>query len=162
MPHVSHAPSGYECPFCGLAAGSVDSPQNLCKLTDLIYQDSLIMVYMACDGFGDYGGHVMISPVEHIETLYELPDELACAIMLMTRQVAIAIKKAWQPDGVSTRQHNEPGGNQHVWHYHQHIFPRYSGDNLYGQFRHRVAPEVRARKALELKAVLEPAHFPRD
>jgi histidine triad (HIT) family protein len=30
-----------------------------------------------------------------------------------------------------TRQHNEPAGNQDVWHYHMHVFPRYAGDDLY-------------------------------
>jgi histidine triad (HIT) family protein len=32
---------------------------------------------------------------------------------------------------VSTRQHNEPAGNQDVWHLHVHVFPRYPGDQLY-------------------------------
>jgi len=34
-------------------------------------------------------------------------------------------------DGVSTRQHNEPAGNQDTWHYHVHVFPRYIDDGLY-------------------------------
>lgn len=155
QPWTSHAPPGYDCPFCGLAAGRTSSPGNLCEPTDLIYQDDLVMAFMACDGFGNYGGHVMVTPVEHVETLYELSDELAAAIMVLTRQVAVAMKAAWQPEGVSTRQHNEPAGNQHVWHYHQHIFPRYADDNLYRQLRHRVPVADRARKALELQAVLE-------
>lgn len=29
------------------------------------------------------------------------------------------------------RQHNEPAGNQDVWHLHVHVFPRYEGDDLY-------------------------------
>ncbi|MEV0649771.1 HIT domain-containing protein [Phytomonospora sp. NPDC050363] len=33
-------------------------------------------------------------------------------------------------DGVSTRRHNEPAGNQDVWHLHVHVFPRYAGDAL--------------------------------
>ncbi len=33
--------------------------------------------------------------------------------------------------GTSVRQHNEPAGNQDVWHYHMHVFPRYTGDDLY-------------------------------
>ncbi|MER5390020.1 RtcB family protein [Saccharopolyspora sp. NPDC002686] len=30
------------------------------------------------------------------------------------------------------RQHNEPAGDQDVWHHHVHVFPRYPGDDLYG------------------------------
>jgi histidine triad (HIT) family protein len=73
----------------------------------------------------------------------------------MTRRMALAIKLAWNPEGTSTRQHNEPAGNQHVWHYHQHVFPRYGDDNLYRQLRHRVPVEARARMAAELAAALE-------
>ena len=78
-------------------------------------------------------------------------------IALMAQQVALAMKRAWAPEGVSTRQHNEPAGNQHVWHYHLHVFPRFEGDMLYRQLRHPVAPEVRAGKARELAAALDPA-----
>ena len=27
--------------------------------------------------------------------------------------------------------HNGPGGDQEVWHYHLHVFPRWEGDDLY-------------------------------
>lgn len=43
----------------------------------------------------------------------------------------IALKTAFDCDGVSTRQHNEPAGNQDVRQYHLHIFPRYEADGLY-------------------------------
>ena len=35
--------------------------------------------------------------------------------------------------GISTRQHNEPAGNQDVWHLHVHVFPRHHDDRLYEQ-----------------------------
>jgi histidine triad (HIT) family protein len=31
---------------------------------------------------------------------------------------------------VTLRQNNEPAGDQHAFHYHMHIFPRYVGDNF--------------------------------
>ena len=40
----------------------------------------------------------------------------------------------YKGDGVSTRQHNEPAGNQDVWHYHLHVFPRYQDDAFYEMF----------------------------
>jgi histidine triad (HIT) family protein len=46
-------------------------------------------------------------------------------------RVAIAIRSTYCCDGVSTRQHNEPDGNQDAWHHHVHVFPRYRDDNLY-------------------------------
>ncbi|RZU60676.1 HIT family protein [Zhihengliuella halotolerans] len=155
----SHAPAGYECPFCELLAGEIISPSNLCALTDLVYRDSLVAVIMACDGFGPYGGHAMVIPVDHLESLYDLHDDVGAAVMRATRATALAMKLAWDPEGTSTRQHNEPSGNQHVWHYHQHVFPRYGDDMLYRQLRHRVPVEERARKARELSAALDRLDF---
>lgn len=47
------------------------------------------------------------------------------------REAAIAIRQTYDCRGVSTRQHNEPAGNQDAWHYHVHVFPRYPNDQLY-------------------------------
>jgi histidine triad (HIT) family protein len=150
----SHAPQGYLCPFCELLAGGLHSADNLCAPTDLIYRSDEVAVIMACDGFGPHGGHAMVIPVDHHEALYDLPDTVAANIMYETRRIALAMKLAWDPEGTSTRQHNEPAGNQHVWHYHQHVFPRFAGDNLYGHLRHRVSVEERAQKAAQLRAAL--------
>ncbi|GAB3656554.1 HIT domain-containing protein [Zhihengliuella somnathii] len=147
---TSHAPADYQCPFCELLAGSIESPSNLCALTDLVWRGEHAAVIMACDGFGPYGGHAMVIPTRHLESLYDLEDDVAAATIRATRATALAMKLAWNPEGTSTRQHNEPSGNQHVWHYHQHVFPRYGDDMLYRQVRHRVPVEERARKAREL------------
>ena len=48
-----------------------------------------------------------------------------------TRQVATAMKDAYGCSGISTRQQNEPDGNQTIWHFHQHVIPRYPADALY-------------------------------
>lgn len=152
---TSHAPEGYVCPFCGLVNGDVSNPGNRCELEDLVHQDEDVIVFIAVDGFGPYEGHAMISPARHYETLYELPDEVLQKIALMARNVALAMKRAWAPEGISTRQHNEPAGNQHVWHYHLHVFPRWSDDMLYRHMRHAVEPGVRALKARELATTLQ-------
>ncbi|MCM3730303.1 hypothetical protein M3196_01300 [Fictibacillus nanhaiensis] len=49
----------------------------------------------------------------------------------LSQQVSFALKECYKCDGISTRQHNEPGGSQDVWHYHLHVYPRYFEDNLY-------------------------------
>jgi histidine triad (HIT) family protein len=49
----------------------------------------------------------------------------------LVREVAIAIRQTYGCKGVSTRQHNEPAGNQEAWRYHGHVFPRYADDQLY-------------------------------
>lgn len=58
------------------------------------------------------------------------------------------MKAAYGCDGVSTRQHNEPAGDQDVWHYHLHVVPRWHGDAL-DTTEPSLAPaaEIRARAA---------------
>ncbi|WP_442904298.1 HIT family protein [Glutamicibacter sp.] len=160
MLHRSHQPADYQCPFCELVQDLPFSQDNLCAPTDLIYQTELVAAIMACDGFGNYGGHAMIIPTAHLEALYDLDDATGAAIMKETKRVALAMKLAWNPEGTSTRQHNEPAGNQHVWHYHQHVFPRYHDDQLYQQLRHRVSVEERAVKAQELRRALLSGEHP--
>ena len=70
----------------------------------------------------------------------------------LSRRIAIALKRSYACDGVSTRQHNEPVGYQEVWHYHVHVFPRYEGDNLYGSPRRNSTPEERQPYAASLRA----------
>lgn len=151
----SHSPAGYVCPFCQLAAGDPSDAGNRCELSDLVYHDEDILVLIACDGFGPHAGHAMIIPVGHYEALYDLPDRLLAKISVFSHRVALAIKKAWNPPGTSVRQHNEPAGNQHVWHYHLHVFPRYGDDMLYRQIRHPLDVEFRARCARELASALQ-------
>lgn len=153
----SHAPAGYVCPFCGLVNGDVADPNNRCALSDVIYQDDELIVFTAADGFGPRAGHVMVCPTKHYEALYHLPDRVLMRISLMVREVAFAMKRAWNPEGISTRQHNEPSGNQHVWHYHLHVFPRYANDMLYRQLRQPIDVAYRAEIAQDIKATLNPA-----
>ena len=153
----SHAPAGYVCPFCGLVNGDVADPNNRCALSDVIYQDDELIVFTAADGFGPRAGHVMVCPTEHYEALYHLPDRVLMRISLMVREVAFAMKRAWNPEGISTRQHNEPSSNQHVWHYHLHVFPRYANDMLYRQLRQPMDVAYRAEIAQDIKATLNPA-----
>lgn len=152
----SHAPHAYVCPFCDLITGTPLHPETLGRPGDVILLDPLVAVLVSPMGYQPDPGHVLVITRDHFENLYALPDDVASAVMLASRRIALAIRAAWSPDGVSLRQHNEPAGNQDVWHYHQHVFPRWSGDDLYGQRRGPlIDPGIRARKAQELRDHLE-------
>ena len=75
--------------------------------------------------------HVIIIPNRHYENLYEIPDELLSRVYIAAKQPAIAMRDSYPGrTGTSTRQHNEPDGNQDVWHFHTHLFPRFANDQL--------------------------------
>jgi histidine triad (HIT) family protein len=64
------------------------------------------------------------------------------------------MQNAFGCEGISTRQHNGPVGNQDVWHYHLHVFPRYSNDGLYAGQKVLYTPEERIELAATLRAAL--------
>ena len=102
--------------------------------------------------------HVLVVPNRHFENLYEIPDDALAWVYATARKVALALKEAYGCDGTSTRQHNEAGGGQDVWHFHVHVFPRFENDRLYetnAQTRW-TEPEERAAYAERLRARLGP------
>jgi histidine triad (HIT) family protein len=125
---ISHAPDGYQCPFCGIAAGRYTEWN---QPSDLVARNDNALAFIAPRWWPRNEGHVLVVPAEHYENLYELPSEAGHAVHDLVRDVAIAIRQTYGCDGTSTRQHNEPAGYQDVWHYHVHVSPRYHDDQLY-------------------------------
>ena len=141
------------CPFCLVAQG-VENEHVYTTATDIVWQDEVTSAFIGSHQWPNNRGHVIIIPNRHYENIYDLPLDLATAIHERARAIAVAMKAAYGCDGISTRQHNEPAGNQDVWHYHLHVFPRYHGDRLYASERARMAPDERAACARRLMARL--------
>jgi histidine triad (HIT) family protein len=154
---VSHEPPGYKCPFCKLAAGA-DTAQNCQR--DIVRRTSGAIAFISPRWWPRNYGHVLVVPTSHYENLYHLPAGAGHAVHDLVREIAIAIRRTYGCDGVSTRQHNEPAGNQDVWHYHVHVFPRYVGDQLYASAPEPdlVAAEHRLPYADRLRGYLD-AHL---
>jgi len=127
----TNAPEGYLCPLCCIAQGIEREDFPYTKQQDIFYQDTQLTAFVSSHWWPNNRGHVIIIPNRHTENLYDMPDEELAAIHSLSRTIALAFKETYGCDGVSTRQHNEPAGDQDVWHYHLHVFPRYLDDQLY-------------------------------
>jgi histidine triad (HIT) family protein len=146
----NHASEGYICPFC-LVVNGVEYEHVYTKQSDIIYKDEYITAFISAGQYKNNKGNVIIIPNSHYENIYDLPNELSDKIHHLEKEMAIALKKVYKCDGVSSRQHNEPCGSQDVWHYHLHVFPRYKDDNLYLTDREASKPEERIEYANKLK-----------
>lgn len=124
----THEPLGYECPFCNLLAGHSD---GVTDVEDIVRRTEHAAAFISPRWWPRNPGHVLVVPTGHHENLYSIPAGAYRAVGDLVREVAVAIRATYGCDGVSTRQHNEPAGNQDVWHLHVHVFPRYEGDRLY-------------------------------
>lgn len=98
----------------------------------------------------------MVVPNEHFENIYDIPEELLAEVYKVVKKISIAIRSTYNCEGVSTRQHNEPAGNQDVWHFHVHVFPRFEKDRLYQNHDNKklVTAEERLPFALKLRDFL--------
>jgi histidine triad (HIT) family protein len=154
---ISHAPAHYRCPFCAVARAEFSDSFPLSRAEDVIWRSELVTAFICLWRSPRNTGHVLVVPNQHFENLYELPLEFATEIACVSRAVALAFKAVYLCDGVSTRQHNEPSGNQDVWHFHTHIFPRYKNDWLYLTylFGRNATLSERAVDAARLRVYLE-------
>jgi histidine triad (HIT) family protein len=126
----NHAPQHYVCPFC-LAVSGEEQESVLTKQQDIIYRDNDVTAFVASGWWPDNKGHILVVPNKHTENVYNIPEETLSKVYRVVKHMAVALKVAYQCDGTSTRQHNEPAGGQDVWHFHVHVFPRYRDDHLY-------------------------------
>jgi histidine triad (HIT) family protein len=150
----NHAPDDYICPFC-LLVQNVENEHVYSGRADIVYRNDAVMALISAHQWPNNKGHVLVIANEHFENIYDLPIHLATKICELARAVALAMKAVYLCDGVSTFQHNEPAGNQDVWHYHLHVFPRYKGDGLYASQKELMAADERAEYARRLRTQLK-------
>jgi len=153
----SHSPSDYPCPFCKLLH-SPDEDSRTSNLTDIVYQNELVTALIGLRQWPENAGNVIVIPNEHYENIYDLPVEWGGRIHALVKAVALALKECLECAGVSIRQHNEPAGNQDVWHYHVHVTPRYPDDHFYTTYltsAQVMAADDRAKLAARIRPAVE-------
>ena len=144
---TSHQPAGYRCPFCHIAQGGEDARM-------IVWRDALSIAFLALHQPPNNRGSLLVCPLQHFENLYTLPEPIGAHLFGVTQRLAIALKTALRCDGISTRQHNEPAGNQDVWHYHVHVVPRFEADGFYAARGVVMPVEERAEYAERIRAAL--------
>ena len=149
---MHHEPKNYLCPFCDWLAGNETKyKQN----SDIVLQNEHLTAFVSPAWWVNNPGSVIVIPNHHVENIYDIDDDTLSHIGIATKRIATAIRKTYDGcTGTSTRQHNEPDGNQSVWHFHAHVFARYPHDQLYENHtnKHFVSPAQRAHYATQLRA----------
>lgn len=154
---LNHAPANYTCPIC-LGVQRIENEHTLLKRADLIYQDEKVSAFINSFWIGKNEGHIIVVPNKHFENFYDLPSDLGHNIMDLAQKVSLALKETYQCEGITLRQNNEPAGDQHAFHYHLHVFPRYKGDNFNQELAEKSRlsnPEERLKYTSKLKPYLK-------
>lgn len=149
----SHAPKDYVCPFCLLLQG-IKNDHVYSVINDIIYRNSVVTAFISSHQWPNNHGNVIIIPNQHFENIYDFPANYAVEVQRVAKRIAGGMKSVYACDGVSTRQHNEPAGNQDVWHYHVHVTPRYRDDRFYTTHAELMPENERAKHAESLRSAL--------
>jgi histidine triad (HIT) family protein len=102
-----------------------------------------------------FKGHVLVSPVRHVDTLLELAADQMVPLLTATQRVARAVSTALGAQGTFVAVNNVV--SQSVPHLHVHVVPRTRGDGLRGFFwpRQRYAEGEQLAYATLLREALE-------
>ena len=68
----SHAPAGYECPFCRIVAG-LDCEADWSKQSDVVYRDETVTAFVNAAFWPNNVGSVIVVPNAHYESVYTIP-----------------------------------------------------------------------------------------
>ncbi|WP_112432674.1 HIT family protein [Thermogemmatispora tikiterensis] len=111
------------CIFCEMISGKVEA--------NFVYQSDEVVAFLSEEQPNPY--KVVVAPRKHIETIYDLDDQLAACIFQATVHVARAIRRASNCPGLSLVQANGHAAQQRVRHFHLHLLPRFPHDTALGR-----------------------------
>lgn len=113
MTNKSHivVPGVERCAFCDYLAGT--------RPYTVLWRSDLIAVLVTREQRG--AAHLLVLPVHHRETILDLTDEDAPALMLGIREAARVIDLAEGPPAISVWQNNGVAADQTIPHVHFHV-----------------------------------------
>ena len=109
-----------QCIFCRLVAGDIPAAT--------VYEDRLTIAFMDIGQVNP--GHVLVATKRHAATLLDITPEEAAAVMQTAQRVAQAVRRAFDPPGLTLLQANGHEGDQTVFHFHLHVVPRHAQDGI--------------------------------
>ena len=107
------------CVFCQIAKGELPA--------QIVHRDQDVVAFL--DRAPLLLGHVLVMPVQHVETLDDLPDTLVAPVFSSVRRTSIAVQKAMRAEGSFVATNTRV--SQSVAHLHVHVVPRNKGDGLF-------------------------------
>ena len=150
---LKNAPAGYQCPFCRIA----DTLPAAAAESAVVLVEPRVFALIPLHHYAGIRGNCLVAPRHHYENVLDIPEDLGEDFFRVTRLLAGAMMKEFGCEGISTRQHNGPAGDQDVWHFHLHVFPRYPNDGLHAGSKERYEVEERMALANRLRSALESA-----
>ncbi len=117
-----------------------------------VFDDADALVFM--DVMPQSAGHALIVPKAPSRNVFDADPAVLAKILPLVQKIAVAAKAAFDADGITVMQFNEPAGGQTVFHLHYHVIPRYQGQPLNTHSGRMEDGAMLAANAEKLKAAL--------
>ena len=117
-----------------------------------VYDDGEVIAFM--DVMPQGNGHALVLPKAPSRNLLDADPTTLGPLLRATQKVATAVKRAFDADGVTVIQFNEPSSGQTVYHLHVHVIPRFEGVALRPHTGAMEKPEVLAANAEKIRKAL--------
>jgi len=117
-----------------------------------VHEDDQVIAFM--DVMPQGPGHTLVIPKAASRNLLDADPAVLGALMAVTKQIAIAVKQAFNADGVTIMQFNEAAAGQSVFHLHFHVIPRFEGAPLKPHSDEMENPDVLAANANKVRKAL--------
>ncbi len=108
------------CIFCQIV--SWESPSWT------IYQDELVSAFF--DYFPASSGHLIIVPNAHHGNIFEIPEDTLAHLVKVSQKIARIYRDTLWVENINILQSNGSQAWQEVFHYHMHLIPRATWDNI--------------------------------
>lgn len=93
-----------------------------------VYEDAHVFAFMDAGQVND--GHVIVASKQPFETLMDMDEDTAAAMMRAAWKIARVVEAEFRPEGITVLQANRAAGWQTVPHAHLHVLPRYADDGV--------------------------------
>nr|WP_196108760.1 MULTISPECIES: HIT family protein [unclassified Ochrobactrum] len=90
-----------------------------------VYETDDVVAFM--DVMPQGTGHTLVVPKAPSRNLLDAKPETLANVIQVVQKIAQAVKTAFNADGVTVMQFNEPASGQTVYHLHFHVIPRFEG-----------------------------------
>lgn len=115
-----------------------------------VYETDDVVAFM--DVMPQGNGHTLVVPKTPSRNLLDADPATLGRVIEAVQLVARAVKKAFDADGVSIMQFNEPAAGQTVFHLHFHVVPRFEGVALKPHTGQMEKPDVLSANAEKIRA----------
>jgi len=118
-----------------------------------VYEDEHVFAFL--DIMPRVPGHTLVIPKAPARNILDIKVEDYLHVSRVTHKIAAAAKKAFNADGITIQQFNEPASGQVVYHLHVHVMPRHVGVEMLPPASRKEEAKVLEDNATKLVAALK-------